>query len=496
MLELLYVAMLLLLAAYGLNSLLLTAVYWLRPRSARQTQYPMLPSTALPAVTVQLPIFNERYVVERLLGAVSGLDYPRERLQIQVLDDSTDETRDIVDRVVKRNRVRGIDIEVRRRPRAGGFMGGALADAMPAARGDFIAIFDADFLPPADFLRRTLPSFCDPAIGCVQTRWEHVNAGYSLFTQVQAAGIDGHFIVEQEARNRMGWFIGFNGSAGVWRRSCIESAGGWSGATLTEDLDLSYRAQLAGWRFAYRTDVTVPGEVPAQMDAYKRQQFRWAKGSVQCAKKLLPVLWRARLPLFTKVQGTLHLAGYLMHPLMLLAFLLSVPMAVAHSPVFALLPYLAVAMIGPWCLYGTALAQRPRSLGNWLTTMLMLNLLGAGMSINNTRAALEALLGVDSVFRRTPKFDLRTCADQWRAKQYALPNDAIVWAELAAATLAFVAMLPGIWGHAVNVNQWLLIYGAGYGYVAVLSLWQGHGRRAVRCAAMRLPEPRELTALD
>ena len=495
MLELLYMATLVLLAAYGINSLLLTAIYWLRPRRAPSA----LPSTSpadLPLVTVQLPIFNERCVVERLLGAVGALDYPRDRLQIQVVDDSTDETREIVDRIAARMRARGIQVDVCRRPQATGFKGGALAAAMPGARGEFIAIFDADFLPRPDFLTRTLPSFSDARIGCVQTRWEHVNAGYSLFTQVQAAGIDGHFIVEQEARNRVGWFIGFNGSAGVWRKTCIASAGGWKGDTLTEDLDLSYRAQLAGWRFAFRSEVTVPGEVPAQMDSYKRQQFRWAKGSVQCAKKLLPSLWRARLPLAVKIQGTLHLAGYLMHPLMLLAFLLGVPMAVAHSSVFAWLPFLAVAMLGPWSLYGTALAQRPRTLANWLLTMLMLNLLGAGMSINNTRAALEALLGIDSVFRRTPKFDLRSRADHWRANQYALPSDPIVWAELAAAVLAFAALLLGLSGYIARVNQWLLIYGAGYGYVALLSLWQGCARDAMRPAAARIPEPLEASLSD
>ena len=494
MLELLYVATLVLLAAYGINSLLLTAIYWLRPRHAAAVT-PSLPAV-LPLVTVQLPIFNERCVVERLLGVVGALDYPRELLQVQVVDDSTDETREIVDRIAARMRVRGIWVDVRRRPQATGFKGGALADAMPGARGEFIAIFDADFLPRPDFLRRALSSFADARVGCVQTRWEHVNDGYSLFTQTQAAGIDGHFMVEQEARNRMGWFFGFNGSAGVWRKSCIEAAGGWQGDTLTEDLDLSYRAQLAGWRFAFRSEVTVPGEVPAQMDAYKRQQFRWAKGSVQCAQKLLPALWRARLPLAVKIQGTLHLGGYLMHPLMLLAFLLGVPMAVAHSAVFAWLPFLAVAMLGPWCLYGTALVQRPRTPGNWLSTMVMLNLLGAGMSINNTRAALEALLGIDSVFRRTPKFDLRSRADHWRANQYALPNDPIVWAELAAAVLAFAALLLGISGYIAHVNQWLLIYGAGYGYVALLSLWQSLGHAVVGRARTGLPEPREVTIAD
>lgn len=481
LLELLYVATLGLLAIYGLNSLLLTGIYWLRPRKTATAVAPSLPER-LPFVTVQLPIFNERCVVERLLGAVGALDYPRELLQVQVVDDSTDETRELVDRIAARMRARGTRVEVCRRTEATGFKGGALAEAMPAARGEFIALFDADFLPRPDFLRRTLPSFADPRVGCVQARWEHVNAGYSLFTQTQAAGIDGHFMVEQEARNRMGWFIGFNGSAGVWRKACIEAAGGWRGDTLTEDLDLSYRAQLAGWRFAFLSDVTVPGEVPAQMDAYKRQQFRWAKGSVQCAKKLLPALWRAPLPLAVKLQGTLHLAGYLMHPLMLLAFLLGVPMAVAHSSVFAVMPYLALAMLGPWCLYGAALAQRRRSPGNWLLTMVMLNLLGAGMSINNSRAALEALWGVDSVFRRTPKFDLRSSADQWRANGYALPNDPIVWAEAAAALLAFTALVLGACGYLAHVNQWLLIYGAGYGYVALLSLWQSYARGGAKPA--------------
>ena len=484
MLELLYVGTLGLLAIYGLNSLVLTAIYWLRPRRADEALPEWLPEW-LPFVTVQLPIFNERCVVERLLGAVGALDYPRELLQVQVVDDSTDDTRELVDRIAARMRKRGIRVDVCRRAEATGFKGGALAAAMPTARGEFIALFDADFLPRPDFLRRTLPSFADPRVGCVQTRWEHVNAGYSLFTQVQAAGIDGHFMVEQEARNRMGWFIGFNGSAGVWRKACIEAAGGWKGDTLTEDLDLSYRAQLSGWRFAFLSEVTVPGEVPAQMDAYKRQQFRWAKGSVQCAKKLLPALWRAHLPLAVKFEGTLHLAGYLMHPLMLLAFLLGVPMAVAHSSVFAVLPYLALAMVGPWCLYGTALAQRRRSPGNWLMTMVMLNLLGAGMSINNSRAALEALLGIDSVFRRTPKFDLRSRADSWRANRYALANDPIVWAETAAALLAFAALVLGACGYLAHVNQWLLIYGAGNGYVALLSLWQAYARGAATHAEAR-----------
>ncbi len=482
MLEWIYVVCLLLLAACGANSFLLTLIYWFRPRkdTALVQWLPPAVGEALPVVTIQLPIFNELYVVERLLGAVGRLDYPAAKLQVQVLDDSSDETSQIVQRAVARLRKRGMWIEVLRRRDSTGFKGGALAAAMDLARGELISIFDADFLPPRDFLKRVLPHFADPQVGCVQTRWGHVNANYSLLTQLQAAGIDGHFIVEQEARNRMGWFIGFNGSAGVWRKACIESAGGWSGATLTEDLDLSYRAQLAGWKFKFLSEVVVPAEVPAQIDAYKRQQFRWAKGSLQTAKRLLPRLWRAPLSLCVKVQGTFHLTGYLMHPLMVLVFLLALPMSIVHSPALWLLPYLAVAMIGPIALYGTAIAHSTRSVPTLIGTLLMQVVLGTGMSINNTKAAIEALAGIDSSFRRTPKFDLRSRADRWCTNPYSLPRDPIVWAELLAASLAFAIYLFGLIWPQWRASQWLLIYACGYGYVAGLSLWQGWGRELSR----------------
>ncbi|MBI5876063.1 MAG: glycosyltransferase [Chloroflexi bacterium] len=492
MVEGLYVASLLILAIYGLNSLILTAIFWLKPRP-RAADVVAAPATAdVPVVTVQLPIFNERYVVERLLGAIGALDYPRQRLQIQVLDDSTDETREIVDRLAARMTANGHWIEVVRRAQPHGFKGGALADAMPRVRGEFIAIFDADFLPRPDYLRQMLPSFTDPRVGCVQGRWDHVNADYSLLTRIQAAGIDGHFIVEQEARNRMGWFMAFNGSAGIWRRACIDAAGGWQGDTLTEDLDLSFRAQLAGWQFRFRTDVAVPAEVPAQIDAYKRQQFRWAKGSVQTIKKLLPMVWMARLPLMVKVQATLQLGGYLMHPLMVIAFILALPMSVEQSPLFSLLPYLMGALFGSISLYTTAMMRRggsgarpgdrphsplssARHAARFVSTMVMLIVLGTGMSLNNTRAAVEAILGVDNTFKRTPKFDLRSRADQWWHKRYSLPRDPIVLAELLAAVAALAFYVVGNHEAAGRVSQWLLIYAMGYGYVGGLSIWQNAG---------------------
>ncbi len=475
MLEWLYLLCLLMLAAYGANNFLLALIYWFRPRQSAASHV-SLPDS-LPIVTIQLPIYNERYVVERLLAAVSALDYPRDRLQIQVLDDSTDETRAMVDRAAQRLRARGVWVEVLRHAHAAGFKAGALAAGTRGARGEFIGIFDADFLPPPDFLKRLLPYFANAQIGCVQARWGHVNPDYSLLTRLQVAGIDGHFIVEQEARNRMGWFIGFNGSAGIWRKTCIESAGGWRADTLTEDLDLSYRAQLAGWKFRFVSDVLVPAEVPAQMSAYKRQQFRWAKGSLQTFKKTLLPLWRARLPFVTKLQATIHLAGYLMHPLMFVAFLLALPMSLVHSPAFGLLPYLAVTMVGPFSLYAVAICHRSRSLINLLGTWLMLVVLGTGMSLNNSRAALEALLGTDSAFRRTPKFDLRARGDQWRAKRYALAHDAIVWLELSAAFAALALfVVQQVWT-TWHAGEWLLVYALGYGYVSGLTLWHGFGRQ-------------------
>lgn len=476
MLEWLYVACLLLLAVYGVNSFLLTLIYWLKPRAENPTPANRPSSFTWPIVTVQLPIFNERYVVERLLNAVCCLDYPRERLQIQVLDDSTDETREMIDQLAERLSAQGVWIEVRRRPTRAGFKAGALAEALRTARGELIAIFDADFLPKRDFLKRTLPEFRAPRVGCVQARWDHVNREYSLLTQLQAAGIDGHFMIEQEARNRVGWFIGFNGSAGVWRKACIVAAGGWQGDTLTEDLDLSYRAQFAGWQFRFLSEVTVPAEIPAQMDAYKRQQFRWAKGSLQTAKKLLPSLWRSRLSLATKLQGTLHLTGYLMHPLMVIAFLLAVPMSLAHSPVFGILPYFVIAMIGPFALYGSAIARRSRPSLEMIGTLIMLVILGTGISINNSRAAVEALLGINSSFRRTPKFALRSRMDQWCVNRYALPRDPIVWLEITASVGALAFFVYANLHHAIRSNEWLLIYALGYGYVAGLSLWQSLGR--------------------
>src|SRR5260221_633342 len=282
-----------------------------------------------PAVTIQLPLYNEFYVAERLIDAACAIDYPRDRLEIQVLDDSTDETVDIVARRVEHFAANGFNIRHLRRTNRQGYKEGALKEGLLTATGDFIAMFDADFLPQKDFLRLTLPYFyLDPKIGLVQTRWEHLNRDYSFLTRIQAMALDGHFVIEQNVRNKAGFFINFNGTGGIWRKVCILDSGNWEADTLTEDLDLSYRAQLRGWRFKFLNDVTSPAELPSEINALKSQQFRWTKGAIETARKILPQVWRADLPLEKKIHATFHLSNNIVFPFILIAVILNVPLIV------------------------------------------------------------------------------------------------------------------------------------------------------------------------
>ena len=443
----------------------------------------------LPIVTVQLPIYNERHVVNRLIEAVTRLDWPRDRLHIQVLDDSTDDTTRIIAHAAARAREQGAWIEHVRRPSRRGYKAGALAYGMARTPGRFLAIFDADFLPPPDFLRQTMPSFADPAVGCVQTRWGHVNPDFSALTRSQALGIDGHFFVEQEARHRLGAFLNFNGTAGVWRRDCIEDAGGWQADTLTEDLDLSYRAQLRGWRIHFLSHVESPAELPVQVDAFKRQQFRWAKGSIQTARKLMRELWRSPHPWWRKVLGSLHLTGYLVHPLMLMNLLLLLPLTHSRSPLLLITPFFSLAAVGPPLMYWLAMAARGRSpLRTRAARLGGLVALGTGLAVNNTRAVLEAFLGTESAFKRTPKFAVARASDEWRTSNYALPRDPTVWMELLlaiyASGLLVYVMTVGLW----TLWLWVLMYAAGFSYLAYLGFVQGFQLRAARLS-MKRPTP-------
>ena len=277
-------------------------------------------------VTIQLPLYNEKYVAERLIETVCKIDYPRELLEIQVLDDSTDDTKNLVNKIVKEKKSEGFDIKQIHRKNRKGYKAGALKEGLKKAKGDLIAIFDADFVPNKDFLKNTLKYFTDPKIGMVQTRWEHLNENYSILTRIQALALNGHFVIEQPVRNRAGFFINFNGTGGIWRKECIEDAGNWHDDTITEDLDLSYRAQLKGWKFIYLRDITTPAELPAEMNALKAQQFRWTKGAIETAKKLLPAIWRSKIPMRVKLQSTFHLTNNFVFPFILVVGILNVPL--------------------------------------------------------------------------------------------------------------------------------------------------------------------------
>jgi hypothetical protein len=493
------IAVLAALLLQGANGLLLAALYFRLRRGAERRRrrlfrrfHAALPARGWPTVTVQLPLYNERFVAGRLIDAVARLDYPPERLEIQVLDDSTDATAAIVRAKVRGLRARGVDIRRLHRPGREGFKAGALAAGLAGARGEFIAIFDADFLPPPDFLKRALPFFADPRTGLVQARWGHLNAGENLLTRLQAVAVDGHFLLEQAPRAFAGWFLTFNGSAGVWRREAIAAADGWQADTLTEDLDLSYRAQLAGWRLAVAPDLVCPGELPATLAAFRAQQRRWAQGSIQTARKILGRLWAAPLSPAVKVQACLHLTRYLAHPLALLALLLAVPAlfaplvaaAAAGPPGSDALLALGALAPGAAALAAQGWAHPP--FGRRLRYLPALMGLAAGLSFGNSRAVIAALRGTAAAFERTPKRG----ASRPPGPGYdpppasALPEILLGLYALGACGLAAARgrLLPGIF---------LLIYAAGFLGVGALSLAGRPGAPARKepCDHEGLPGP-------
>ncbi len=463
------------LALYGFNTLLTVVLYW-RKRNA--TAVPPVLRT-YPFVTVQLPIFNELYVVERLIDAAAGLDWPSDHLQIQVLDDSDDETTLIAQARVDQHRAQGVNVEVIHRQDRRGFKAGALAAGLPCAEGDFVAIFDADFVPPADFLKKTIPYFQnDPHLGMVQARWGHLNATYSPLTRAQAIALDGHFMIEQTARSRNNLLMNFNGTAGVWRRACIEDCGGWRADTVAEDLDLSYRAQMRGWKLTFLPEIVAPAEIPPQIHAFKRQQFRWAKGSTQCLVKLGPVVVRnPNLSWFRRVEGMLHLSGYLVHPLMLLLLLTLVPLMSWDVHLPALMSYFGFAMLGPIAAY--VLSQRALY-PNWrerFSYFSFLMLLGTGIALNNTMAVMGAFLGRENTFRRTPKFNVADARVAWNTKRYTLPFSWEAVGELALAVYA-VAGIFIAWQHDLMWSTpFLFLYAAGFAFTGGLSIWHSLGPR-------------------
>lgn len=433
----------------------------------------------LPMVTVQLPIYNEYYVIERLLAHVVAFAYPRDRLYIQVLDDSDDETVALVRDLVARYRAQGFQIEQVRRPVRQGFKAGALRDAMPLVRGDFVAIFDADFLPRPDFLLATLPHFQDDRVGVVQSRWEHINRDYSLMTRLQAFHLDMHFSVEQKGREASDNLLQFNGTAGVWRRATIDDAGGWEADTLTEDLDLSYRAQLRGWKIHFLEELGSPAELPAEMNSFKSQQFRWSKGGAETARKMLPIVWRSHLTWRQKLHATLHLTGSSVFIFVFLTAVLSVPLSYIW-PVAAgmyLFPITVWGMVAIVLLYyethvRSALERHSylRRLFKFLVLFPTFLTLTMGLSLHNTIAVLQGYWGRKTAFVRTPKFNIQRLGDSFRANKYLsrkLPRSTI--AELILA-LYFLAAA----GVGATYGTWVTLYHAmlavGFGYVSFYSL--------------------------
>ncbi|MBS1657128.1 MAG: glycosyltransferase [Bacteroidetes bacterium] len=403
------------------------------------------PDELLPVVTVQLPVYNEMYVAERLLKAVAALDYPAGKLEIQVLDDSTDETVTILERQVAALRKKGINILHIRRGNRQGFKAGALEYGLEIAAGQFIAIFDADFLPAPDFLRRTIPAFSDPALGVVQTKWEHLNEKFSLLTKLQAFGLNAHFSIEQKGRNSSGYFINFNGTAGVWRKSCIMDSGGWQSDTLTEDLDLSYRAQLRGWKFLFMEEVGTPAELPVTMSALKNQQYRWNKGAAECARKnLADVLKQKGIGTGKKLNATFHLLNSTVFIAIMITSILSIPVLFikhqfpALNTVFLFASFFLVGFLMLAGFYYTAFIQTqkkfPANLFRFVWLFPLFLSVSMGLALHNAIAVLEGFAGRKTSFIRTPKFNITSPQDTWRGNKYHVKG--LSWITVMEATLA------------------------------------------------------------
>lgn len=452
----LYLMALGMLSAYSLNYLYLTYLAW-RYRND-QPAAPPLPS--YPTVTVQLPVYNELYVAQRLIDAACQLNWPAESLEVQILDDSTDETTEIIQRVIAEQRLMGKDIKhIHRRERAG-FKAGALQEGLQTARGEFIAIFDADFIPPPDFLQKTIPFFAEPDIAFVQTRWGYLNHDYSLLTKLQSMMLDVHFIVDQVTRSRAGYFFNFNGTAGVWRKAAIEAAGGWQCDTLTEDLDLSYRALLTGWRAIYLRDVVTKSELPVTIEAYRRQQHKWCKGSIQCTIKLLPQILLKPVGTKRKIQAIFHLTGYLnLFLLFTISILYPLTICIAKQSLqffsfskFSVL--FGIATLAYITTFMFALVQKDRDRIWWkeIFAAPLIFLLGAGMMINALVSIGQALLKTKNIFERTPKYGIEKKEDSWADKQYKIRFNGLVKYEMAMAILnlctALFACQHSNWSHA------------------------------------------------
>ncbi len=446
-----------------------------------------LPMPEYPRVTIQLPLYNELYVVRRLIESSCAIDYPADKLEIQVLDDSTDETIELVAGIVREMQAKGHNILHIRRSNRQGFKAGALKEGLKTATGDYVAIFDADFVPRREFLMKTMPHFfTDPKIGMVQTRWEHLNGEYSLLTRTQAMALDGHFVMEQTYRNKAGFFINFNGTGGVWRKSCIEDAGNWQSDTLTEDLDLSYRAQLRGWKFKFLKDVTSPAELPAEINALKSQQFRWTKGAIETARKMLPAVWKSDLTFRKKVHSTFHLTSNFAFPFTLVAAVLNVPLifikhAGGYDSYFEILSVFIFAFIGSFLFYTFSQVDVHT---DWRRRIFLFPLFMAGsmgFAVNNSKAVFEGLFNKKSEFIRTPKYSINEKKDSWKGKKYVpVKLNWTVFVEIALALYCSVGVISAIYYLEIAAVPFQLLFCMGFTFVSFLSVQQAFQARKQR----------------
>jgi len=468
-----YLSILVILAMYGIHRYHLVFLYL---KHKNKVAKPKATLDLLPRVTVQLPVYNELYVVERLIEAACAIRYPRELLEIQLLDDSTDGTADLAAACVEKHREMGFNIHRIHRTNRRGFKAGALENGLKLTAGELIAIFDADFIPAPNFLEDVIDYFSDPQIGMVQVRWGHINREYSILTQVESVILDGHFVIEHGGRHLSGRFFNFNGTAGIWRRTAIESAGGWQHDTLTEDTDLSYRAQMAGWKFLYLPHIVCPAELPVEMNSFKSQQARWAKGLIQTAIKLLPRILRSRLPLKIKIEAFFHLTANISYPLMIaLSFLLLPSMIVRFSQGWFQMLYVDL----PLWLASTAsvsmfyLISQKELYPDWRVRLKYLPFLmsvGIGLSVSNSKAVMEALLGIKSSFKRTPKYRIESRKDRWVTKKYLRRTGVMPLFELTLGAYFGLVVFYAFVNQNYPTIPFLMLFVVGFTYMGLMSI--------------------------
>jgi cellulose synthase/poly-beta-1,6-N-acetylglucosamine synthase-like glycosyltransferase len=477
-----YFAVMILLSFYGVHRYTLCYQYY----KFKKNYDPNPPRhfDELPRVTVQLPIFNEQFVIDRLIEAVCAMEYPREKLEIQVLDDSTDETRQVAASIVERYAALGHPIAYIHRTNRHGFKAGALDAGLKVAKGEFVAIFDADFVPPRDWLMKVIHHFAEPDVGMVQTRWAYLNRDYSMLTQIEAILLDGHFVIEHGARVRTGKFFNFNGTAGMWRRQAIIDGGGWQHDTLTEDTDLSYRSQMAGWRFKYLPNIECPSELPIEMTAFKTQQARWAKGLIQTSIKILPQVFRSKEPWRIKLESVYHLTANLSYPLMIVmtAFIMPAMICRFYQGWFQMLlidvPLFTASTFSIAVFY--VMSERELFPNNWKKSIYYLPLImavGIGLTVTNTKAVMEALFGIKSAFVRTPKYRVAQKGEKSQAAKYRRRLKLAPWIELLLGFYFFLAILYTFSNQNYFTAPFLILFVIGYWYTGLMSLLQGRFER-------------------